>query len=95
MPTHTDSSTNPICAICSQQLTSGNTVMTPCRHFFHKSCIRDHLFAGLVKTCPTCHGNINLVPGNPYLTVGMYRHITLNMNGTEDPITASALAHAL
>lgn len=95
MRTHTDSSSNPICVICSKPLTSGNTVMTPCSHFFHKSCIRDRLFAGLVKTCPTCHGNIYLVPGNPEFTVGIYRHITLNMSGTEDPIPASALAHAL
>jgi E3 ubiquitin-protein ligase RNF139 len=43
---------NDICAICHNELTVGNTCVTPCAHLFHKKCLQKVFYA--TQNCALC-----------------------------------------
>ena len=43
---------NDICSICHENLTVGNTCITPCLHFFHQKCLQKVFYA--TSNCALC-----------------------------------------
>lgn len=43
---------NDICSICHENLTVGNTCITPCLHLFHQKCLQKVFYA--TSNCVLC-----------------------------------------
>ena len=56
------------CSICLDKFTVGNQIcISPCKHIFHYSCIKNYMFFSKNTLCPLCKYDYLKVFGNKYI----------------------------